>query len=144
MVAPTPLSLLTAVQAWDHVHIVLGTNPLAATRCAQSLGAGARPIVIAPETNEGPHYTLQSHIDAGEVKWLRRKFVGQDLFELGRAETGRVVDAVFIATGQNTAESNVSLTTFKQKKTLPPDLLILSGEKKQPTSLHYVAVTEFQ
>ena len=116
MAASTLLSLLTAVQARDHIHVVLGTNSLAATRCAQSLAVGARPIVIAAETNEGPHYTLQSHIDSGEVKWLRREFAGQDLFELGREETGRVVDAVFVTTGQKTAESEVFLTSLLGKE----------------------------
>lgn len=90
-------SLLTSLDCRGHVHLILGTNPLAASRCTQSLAAGATPIVIAPAT-EGTdlHYALQKRIDAGEVQWLRRAFEDADLSTLGRPEVGGFVDAVFV------------------------------------------------
>lgn len=89
-------SLLTALDCRGHVHLILGTNPLAASRCAQSLAAGATPIVIAPTPETELHYALQKRIDAGEVKWLQRPFQDADISTLGRPEIDGFVDAVFI------------------------------------------------
>uniref|UniRef100_L7J235 Siroheme synthase n=1 Tax=Pyricularia oryzae (strain P131) TaxID=1143193 RepID=L7J235_PYRO1 len=90
-------SLLTSLDCRGHVHLILGTNPLAASRCTQSLAAGATPIVIAPATDGTDlHYALQKRIDAGEVQWLRRAFEDADLSTLGRPEVGGFVDAVFV------------------------------------------------
>ncbi|KAI5921195.1 uroporphyrinogen-III C-methyltransferase [Camillea tinctor] len=91
-------SLLTAIDARNHVYLVIGSNPLAAARCSQSLTAGAFPILLAPETAE-LHYALQKRIDDGEVKWVKETFQDSHLFSLGREEVGRVVDAVFVTSG---------------------------------------------
>jgi hypothetical protein len=90
--------ILAGLNCADNIHLVIGTNPLAAARCTQSLGAGAHPILIAPETAE-LHYSLQSKIDDGSVKWVRTAFENEHLFQLGREEVGRVVDAVFVTSG---------------------------------------------
>ncbi|KAI5467795.1 tetrapyrrole methylase [Mariannaea sp. PMI_226] len=95
---PPPNSLLAALNCKDNIHLVIGTNPLAATRCGQSLNAGARPILIAPETSE-LHYSLQKRIDDGEVKWHKKTFEDEDLLRLGREEVEGVVDAVFVTSG---------------------------------------------
>lgn len=92
-------SLLTAVDSRDHIHLILGTNSLAATRTAQSLAAGAKPILIAPPPPQDTpplHYSLQQHIDAGSLTWLPRPFADDDILTLGRASVDRVVDAVFL------------------------------------------------
>ncbi|KAI1820462.1 uroporphyrin-III C-methyltransferase [Xylaria intraflava] len=89
------VSLLTAVNAESHVHLVIGSNSLAATRCGQSLAAGAFPVLIAPETTE-LHYALQKQIDDGEVKWVKETFRESHLFTLGRESVDHVVDAVFV------------------------------------------------
>ncbi|KAH8908063.1 uroporphyrin-III C-methyltransferase [Coniochaeta sp. PMI_546] len=91
-------SLLTAIDSRDHIHLILGTNSLAATRTAQSLAAGAKPILIAPPPPPDTplHYSLQKHIDAGSLAWLPRRFEDEDILALGREEIGRVVDAVFL------------------------------------------------
>ena len=89
---PYHTSLLTAVDSRSHIHLVLGTNPLAAARCSQSINAGASPLLVAPDASE-LHYSLQARIDAGEVKWLRRAFADDDLLTLGRPEVDNVVDA---------------------------------------------------
>ena len=52
------ISLLTAIDSTSHVHLIVGSNPLAAARCTKSLEVGAIPIVIAPETAD-VHYGLQ-------------------------------------------------------------------------------------
>ncbi|OTA62657.1 uroporphyrinogen-III C-methyltransferase [Hypoxylon sp. EC38] len=92
------ISLLTATDARSHTHLIIGSNPLAAARCGQSLSAGASPILIVPETAE-LHYALQKRIDDGEVKWIREAFRDEHLFTLGREEIDHVVDAVFVTSG---------------------------------------------
>ena len=87
-------SLLAGLNCEGHIHLVLGTNPLAGARCTQSLASGARPILIA-ETDD-VHYGLQAKIDDGTVTWHQRAFSDNDLFTLGREEVDHVVDAVFI------------------------------------------------
>lgn len=94
----SPSSLLTALNCRDNVHLVIGTNPLAATRCGQSLGAGAHPILIAPEGAE-LHYALQKRVDEGSVQWHKKSFQDADLLTLGREEVDGVVDAVFVTFG---------------------------------------------
>ncbi|GFP57361.1 uroporphyrinogen-III C-methyltransferase [Trichoderma asperellum] len=93
--APSSNYMLAGLNCADNVHLIIGTNPLAAARCSQSLGAGAHPVLIAPETAE-LHYSLQRRVDDGSVKWVRTAFRDEHLFELGRDEVGRVVDAVFV------------------------------------------------
>lgn len=91
-------SLLTAIDSRDHIHLILGTGPLAATRTTQSLTAGAKPILIAPSPPpETPlHHSLQKHLDAGSLTWLSRPFSDDDILTLGRSEISHVVDAVFV------------------------------------------------
>jgi uroporphyrin-III C-methyltransferase len=92
------ISLLTAVDSTSHVHLIVGSNPLATARCAKSLEVGAKPIVIAPDTAD-VHYGLQKRIDDGSVTWLKKRFEDEDLSSLGREEIGGFVDAVFVTTG---------------------------------------------
>ena len=88
-------SLLASLDCKGSIHLIVGTNPLAAARCGQSVAAGASPVLIAPQTAE-LHYALQKRIDGGEVKWQQKTFEDTDLFTLGREEVGNVVDAVFV------------------------------------------------
>lgn len=90
--------MLTAVDATSHVHLIIGSNPLAAARCARSVEVGAKPILIAPE-DASLHYGLVKRIDDGEVQWLKRSFEENDLTTLGRPEVEGVVDAVFVTAG---------------------------------------------
>lgn len=93
-----PNVLLAGLNCRGSVHLVVGTNPLAAARCAQSLGAGAQPVLVAPAATD-LHYGLQAKIDNGSVKWVQKTLADDDLFSLGRDEVGGVVDAVFVTTG---------------------------------------------
>ncbi|KAF7550484.1 hypothetical protein G7046_g8003 [Stylonectria norvegica] len=95
---PGTTSLLAALNCRGNVHLVIGTNPLAATRCSQSLSAGALPVLIAPGAAQ-LHYALQRRIDDGEVKWEKKTFEDDDLMRLGREEVGGVVDRVFVTSG---------------------------------------------
>ncbi|KAL2001453.1 hypothetical protein VTN02DRAFT_1721 [Thermoascus thermophilus] len=97
-ISSTPL--LAAVDATSQVHLIVGSNPLAATRCAKCLEIGAKPIVIAPENGDVP-YTLAKRIEDGSVQWIRRSFKDDDLQTLGREEVDRVVDMVFVTLGGN-------------------------------------------
>ncbi|KAF1958742.1 uroporphyrin-III C-methyltransferas-like protein [Byssothecium circinans] len=91
-------ALLTAVDAVSHVHLIIGSNPLAGARCTRSIEVGAKPILIAPE-DATLHYGLLKRIDDGEVQWLKRSFKDGDLTTLGRPDVDGVVDAVFLTAG---------------------------------------------
>lgn len=90
-----PVPLLTSVASEGHIHLILGSNPIASARCARSLEVGARPKVIVPAEAE-IHYLLAKRIEAGEVEWIRRGFEDADLTSLGRQEVDCTVDAVFV------------------------------------------------
>ncbi|EON67621.1 uroporphyrin-III C-methyltransferase [Coniosporium apollinis CBS 100218] len=88
-------ALLTAVDSTSHIHLIIGSNPLAGARCTRSLEVGATPIIIAPEA-DSIHYGLQKRIDEGRVSRIERTFQDTDLTTLGRPDVDRVVDAVFV------------------------------------------------
>ena len=91
-------ALLTAVDSTSHIHLIIGSNPLAGARCTRSLEVGAIPIILSPE-DAIVHYSLMKRIEEGEVKWLKRDFKDEDLTSLGRAEVDGIVDAVFVTVG---------------------------------------------
>ena len=95
-------ALLTAVDATSHIHLIVGSNPLAGARCTRSIEVGAKPILLAPE-DATLHYGLAKRIEAGEVQWLKRSFREEDLTTLGRTEVDGVVDAVFVTSGGKNA-----------------------------------------
>jgi uroporphyrin-III C-methyltransferase len=103
------VSLLTSIDSTGHIHLIIGSNPLAAARCAKSLEVGAKPLLIAPEPAE-LHYALQKRIDNGEVEWLKKPFEDDDVLRLGREEINRVVDVVFVTTGPRDPLSMVPLS----------------------------------
>lgn len=93
--------LLTALETAGHVHLIVGSNPLASARCSKSIEVGAKPKVIAP-VNADVHYVLAKRIEDGEVEWIKKSFEDADLSTLGRGEVDNVVDAVFVtANGKN-------------------------------------------
>ncbi|KAK7731477.1 uroporphyrin-III C-methyltransferase [Botryosphaeria dothidea] len=110
-------ALLTAVDSTDHVHLIIGSNPLAGARCTRSLEVGARPVLIAPE-NASIHYGLMKRIDEGEVAWVKRDFKDDDLTTLGREEVDRVVDAVFVTLGGKSALST-HISTMCRRLRIP-------------------------
>ncbi|KAG0650545.1 Uroporphyrinogen-III C-methyltransferase [Hyphodiscus hymeniophilus] len=93
-----PISLLAAIDSTSHIHLIIGSNSLAAARCAKSLEVGAKPLLIAAETADLP-YALQKRIDNGGVEWLKKSFEDEDVLRLGREEVTSVVDAVFVTMG---------------------------------------------
>jgi uroporphyrin-III C-methyltransferase len=101
-------SLLAAIDSKSHVHLIIGCNPLAATRCAKSLEVGAKPRLIAPETAD-LHYALQKRVDSGEVDWIKKPFQDEDVLRLGREEIDGVVDAVFVTLGPRDPMSSLFL-----------------------------------
>ncbi|KAK4063465.1 uncharacterized protein Triagg1_9342 [Trichoderma aggressivum f. europaeum] len=115
-------TLLAGLNCTGNIHLVIGTNPLAAARCAQSLGAGAHPIVVAPETAE-LHYGLQQKIDDGSVKWVREEFEDEHLFRLGRQEVGRVVDAVFVTAGASRDELASHISSLCKRNRIPVNVV---------------------
>ena len=94
--------LLTALDSAGHVHLIVGSNPLASARCSKSIEVGAKPKVIAPADAE-VHYVLAKRIEDGEVEWIKKSFEEADLSNLGRRDVDNVVDAVFVTVnGKNT------------------------------------------
>jgi len=93
-----PSSLLTAVDSARHVHLIIGSNPLAGARCTKSLEVGAVAKLIAPADSE-LHYGLVKRIEEKEVAWIQREFKEEDLKTLGREEVDNVVDCVFVTLG---------------------------------------------
>jgi uroporphyrin-III C-methyltransferase len=98
------MPILTAHDATGHVHLIVGSNPLAGARCTKSIEAGAEAVLIAPAA-EQLHYTLAKRVEEGRVEWLKRGFEDADLTTLGRQEVGGVVDAVFVTLGARNALS---------------------------------------
>lgn len=107
-----PSPLMTAWNVESQVHLIVGANPLAAARCSKSLEAGAKPIIIAPETAD-VHFTLVEHISNGSVQWVRREFQDDDLSTLGREEVDHVVDTVFVTLGGSDSLSKCSSIGFR-------------------------------
>ncbi|KAI5806902.1 tetrapyrrole methylase [Geopyxis carbonaria] len=91
----TAPGLLASIDCTSQVHLIIGSNSLASARCAKSLEAGAKVILIAPD-GEGLPYGLQKRVDDNEIEWIRREFHADDLTCLGREEVNHVVDLVFV------------------------------------------------
>lgn len=91
-------ALLTAVDSTRHVHLIIGSNPLAGARCTKSLEVGAVAKLIAPVDAE-LHYGLVKRIEEKEVEWIQREFKEEDLKTLGREDVDNVVDCVFVTLG---------------------------------------------
>ena len=94
-----PAPLLTAQDATGHVHLVIGSNPLANARCSKSLEVGATVVVLAQSQAE-VHYALQKKVNEGKIDLKCRAFEDSDLTTLGREEVDRVVDSVFVTIGK--------------------------------------------
>ncbi|EAQ89554.1 hypothetical protein CHGG_06173 [Chaetomium globosum CBS 148.51] len=132
-----PRPLLTAQHCVGHVHLIIGSNPLAAARASSSIAAGAKPILISPlpssiptspeENEEQPqqlqqpqpqhlHYSLTTLITSGALTHIPRAFQPADLFTHGRPEVDHIVDAVFITTppSPTTTPSATSTTPASQ------------------------------
>lgn len=67
-------------------------------RVAKALDAGAVVKLISPgeEKEGGLPSTLWKRVQDGQVEWMRREFVADDLTTLGREDVDRVVDRVFV------------------------------------------------
>ncbi|KAF2805251.1 siroheme synthase [Mytilinidion resinicola] len=101
-------ALLTAVDSTSHIHLIVGSNPLAGARCTRSIEVGAKPVLVAPE-DASLHYGLIKRIEEGEAEWMKRAFRDNDLTTLGRDEVDRVVDAVFVTLGgKNPLSAHIS------------------------------------
>ncbi|CZT15068.1 related to uroporphyrin III methyltransferase [Ramularia collo-cygni] len=109
--------LLTAVDSTSHIHLIIGSNPLAGARCSRSLEVGAKPILIAPETANF-HYGLAKKIEENTVEWLKKDFDENDLTTLGREEVERVVDAVFVTSAGKSALST-RISTLCRRLRIP-------------------------
>jgi uroporphyrin-III C-methyltransferase len=108
--------MLLAVNATSQIHLIIGSTSIAASRCTKSLQAGAKPIVIAPET-EDVHFSLKEQIEQGSAKWIKREFQDEDLKTLGREEIDHVVDAVFVTLGSGNPLSKILYQALSQHLT---------------------------
>lgn len=117
MIATTTPALLTAVDSANHVHLIIGSNPLAGARCTRALEVGAVPKLIAPG-NANLHYGIAKRVEEGKVEWIQREFQDSDLTTLGRDEVDHVVDAVFITAGGKHATST-HISTLCRRLRIP-------------------------
>ena len=129
-------SLLTAQDCRNHIHLILGSNPLAASRATQSLAAGAKPIIISPPSTSPSsekdqektiHYTLSAQIDAGLVTHLSRPFQEDDLFTLGRDEVSHVVDAVFVTSSPRDSPLAKTVSDLCKRNRIPVNVVDAPG-----------------
>ena len=97
-------SLLTALDCERHIHLIIGSNPLASARCAKSIEVGAKPKIIA-HADADIHYVIAKRIEDGEAEWIQEGFKDDHLTNLGRDEVDNVVDAVFVTSGGKSALS---------------------------------------
>lgn len=78
--------MLAQVPCIDHVHLVVGDDPLAANRARRSIQEGAREVVLF-----GQREGLEAR-----VKVVAEAFTVEDLCRYGRREVEGVADAVFV------------------------------------------------
>ncbi|CAF9930912.1 MAG: hypothetical protein HETSPECPRED_007744 [Heterodermia speciosa] len=116
-----PALLLAAHDCTSHVHMIVGSNPLASARCAKSIEVGAKPKVVAP-ADADVHYVLAQRIDEGNVEWIQKSFDEQLLGSLGREEVNQVVDAVFVTSGGNSA-TNVLISSVCRRLRIPVNVV---------------------
>lgn len=112
-----PPSLLTAADCTSHVHLIIGTGPLASSRCGKSLEVGAIPILIASESTN-VHYGLQKRVEEHNLRWIKRDFALSDLTTLGREDIDHVVDAVFVTSGAESSQA-ASISQLCKKMRIP-------------------------
>jgi len=110
-------ALLIAVDSTSHIHLIVGSNPLAGARCSKSIEVGATPIVVAPE-NANIHYGLAKRIEEHSIQWIKRDFQDDDVKTLGREEVDGVVDAVFVTSGGKSAFST-HISTLCRRLRIP-------------------------
>lgn len=120
MVTNVP-ALLTAQDCVGQVHLVLGSGPLAASRCVKSVQAGAHPIVISP-VGAPCHYTLTNAIENGTVRQIQEDFKEEHLYTLGRDEVEGFVDAVFVTTTP-ASYSKESISALCRRKRIPVNVV---------------------
>ena len=128
-------ALLSATNCKNHIHLVVGSNPLAAARCSKSLEVGARPKLLAAETCV-LHHGLIKRIEDAEVEWLKRGFEDSDIRTLGREDVDFVVDAVFVTLGAKDAKSATQSTNVNRPRA--------DHFTQVRTSLIYADVSVFQ
>ncbi|MCJ1386250.1 hypothetical protein MMC17_009376 [Xylographa soralifera] len=112
-----PVPILTAHDAAGHVHLIIGSNPLASARCTKSIECGAKAILIAPPEAQ-LHYSLIKKVEDGQVEWRKKTFVDKDLQSLGRQEVDHVVDAVFVTLGGK-VDLSAHISTLCRKLRIP-------------------------
>lgn len=94
-----PDLLLTAQNTRGHIHLVIGSCPLANARCTNSLRVGAIPKIIAPVRSVSKSSGLAIRVADGEVEWIKKELneiEAVDLRTHGREEVDGFVDAVFV------------------------------------------------
>ncbi|KAI1172867.1 tetrapyrrole methylase [Nemania sp. FL0916] len=116
------VSLLTAINAEQHIHLVVGSNSLAAARCGQSLAVGASPVLVAPATTE-LHFALRKRVDEGEVRLVQEAFQESHLWTLGRDDVDGVVDAVFVTSGSIDRDLAPRISSLCRRRRIPVNVV---------------------
>lgn len=93
-----PPGLLTSADSTGHIHLVIGANSLAGSRCSKSLAVGAQvKLLTLDEEILSPN--VSRLIANGEIEQISLPFSRCAATTLGRPEVDGIVDAVFVTTG---------------------------------------------
>ena len=114
-------ALLTAQDCRDQVHLIIGSGPLAASRCARSLQVGARPIILATPDSD-IHFTLARSIEEGAATLVREQFQEEHLYTLGREEVEGYVDLVFV-TSHPADPLSATISKLCKRKRIPVNVV---------------------
>lgn len=121
-ITTSPPALLTAIDSNNHIHLIVGSNSLAAARVSRSLEVGATPILIAPPTTAALPHILAARVQEKKISWLQREFSEQDLTTLGRPEVENVVDAVFV-TSPGSTPANIDIAAQCRRLRIPVNVV---------------------
>ena len=92
----TTPALLTAQDCSGHIHLVIGSGPLAASRCTKTIQVGATPIVVSNDSQL--HHTIEHYVQQGFARHVADEFKEEHLETLGRTEVDGFADVVFVTT----------------------------------------------
>ncbi|BFZ64657.1 uroporphyrin-III C-methyltransferase [Saitoella coloradoensis] len=112
------IPLLTSTNCTGHVHLLVGSTPLVASRATKVLDAGAIPVLITETATKELPYDLLKRVEEGVVRHIQRSWEESDLSTLGREEVGRWVDTVFCALPP-TGESAQKLSMVCKRNRVP-------------------------
>lgn len=116
--------LLTANAIAGSTVLIAGYSHLTAPRIAVLKKHGANIISVFPERESEDSEVLSRRFEEEGVRWIRREVTREDLVELGREETERVVEAVYV-TAEGSERDRIGI--YAPPSQIPAQLLTLTS-----------------